>query len=137
VEVTQLTAAYRFLRLVENRIQAYQDKQTHLLPKDEPGRLRLARAMGFADWDGFSRVLGEHRGRVQGLFDQVFAAPAAEGHGPPAGDTAPGDRREKGPAIRVDPALATLWNGGPAPPRAEEVLTGFGFADPGPKSSMN
>jgi glutamate-ammonia-ligase adenylyltransferase len=131
VEVTQLTAAYRFLRLVENRIQAYQDKQTHLLPKDEPGRLRLARAMGFADWDGFAEVLGEHRGRVQGLFDQVFAAPAAEGHGPPAGDTVPGDQREKGSAIRVDPALATLWNGGSAPSRAEEVLTGFGFADPG------
>ncbi|MES9880116.1 MAG: bifunctional [glutamate--ammonia ligase]-adenylyl-L-tyrosine phosphorylase/[glutamate--ammonia-ligase] adenylyltransferase [Sedimenticola sp.] len=77
--VRELEEAYEFLRLVENRIQAWQDRQTHLLPEDEVGRLRMARAMGFADWDSFHQVLEDHRQRVQGHFDQVFAAPQVEG----------------------------------------------------------
>ena len=32
--VNELTAAYQFLRLSENRIQAWKDEQTHLLPVD-------------------------------------------------------------------------------------------------------
>jgi glutamate-ammonia-ligase adenylyltransferase len=44
-----LDDAYCFLRLVENRIQAHKDKQTHLLPSDDLGRLRLARSMGCPD----------------------------------------------------------------------------------------
>jgi glutamate-ammonia-ligase adenylyltransferase len=76
--VQELSDAYVFLRLVENRLQAWQDKQTHLLPADEPGRLRLARAMGFDAWDGLSEVLEQHRKRVQGHFDMVFAAPQVE-----------------------------------------------------------
>jgi [glutamine synthetase] adenylyltransferase / [glutamine synthetase]-adenylyl-L-tyrosine phosphorylase len=59
--VRGLDDAYCFLRLVENRIQAYRDKQTHLLPADEPGRARLARSMGFADWPAFEAVLEAHR----------------------------------------------------------------------------
>ena len=77
--VRELNDAYQFLRLVENRIQAWRDEQTHLLPADEAGRLRLARAMDFADWEGFSVALERHRRRVQGHFDGVFAAPQAEG----------------------------------------------------------
>jgi glutamate-ammonia-ligase adenylyltransferase len=74
----QLDEAYEHLRLVENRLQAWQDKQTHVLPNDEAGRLRLARSMGFTDWGAFSTVLEEHRRRVQGEFDRVFASPHAE-----------------------------------------------------------
>jgi len=76
--VLQLTEAYEFLRLVENRLQAWRDQQTHLLPADEAGRLRLARAMGFAEWAPFFRELEQHRQRVQAHFDTVFAAPQAE-----------------------------------------------------------
>jgi glutamate-ammonia-ligase adenylyltransferase len=72
-EVAELTAAYEFLRLVENRIQAWKDKQTHLLPDDEIGRLRIARSMGYADWDAFYGVLEQHREKVQIHFDNVFA----------------------------------------------------------------
>jgi len=74
----QLDEAYAYLRLVENRLQAWSDKQTHLLPEGEAARLRLARSMGFANWDGFFAVLEEHRRRVQGEFDRVFASPQAE-----------------------------------------------------------
>ncbi len=76
--VEELTAAYEFLRLVENRLQAWQDRQTHLLPDDQVARLRLARSMGFADWSGFSSTLEQHRQLVQGHFDKVFAAPQTE-----------------------------------------------------------
>ncbi|MEO5343258.1 MAG: bifunctional [glutamate--ammonia ligase]-adenylyl-L-tyrosine phosphorylase/[glutamate--ammonia-ligase] adenylyltransferase [Gammaproteobacteria bacterium SHHR-1] len=82
--VSELTQAYIFLRRVENRLQAWRDEQTHLLPLDEDptqlelNRLRLARAMGHAQWAGFNAELEEHRRRVQGHFDQVFAAPQAD-----------------------------------------------------------
>lgn len=72
-EVAELTAAYRFLRLVENRIQAWKDRQTHLLPEDAAGRLRIARTMGFADWESFFAALAQHRIKVQAHFDNVFA----------------------------------------------------------------
>ena len=74
----EVITAYRFLRLVENRIQAWQDRQTHLLPADETGRLRLARAMGYGSWETFAPILALHRRRVQGHFDMVFAAPQTE-----------------------------------------------------------
>jgi len=73
----QLAEAYGFLRRVENRLQAFADQQVHELPEDELGRLRLAYAMGYADWEPFARVLDGHRRAVQGHFEQVFAAPAA------------------------------------------------------------
>ncbi|WP_428610384.1 bifunctional [glutamate--ammonia ligase]-adenylyl-L-tyrosine phosphorylase/[glutamate--ammonia-ligase] adenylyltransferase [Sedimenticola sp.] len=72
-EVAELTEAYRFLRLVENRIQAWKDRQTHLLPDSPGGRLRIARSMGFDDWTSFFAVLEVHRFRVQAHFDNVFA----------------------------------------------------------------
>ncbi|MEW8505609.1 MAG: bifunctional [glutamate--ammonia ligase]-adenylyl-L-tyrosine phosphorylase/[glutamate--ammonia-ligase] adenylyltransferase [Candidatus Thiodiazotropha sp.] len=73
--VKELSDAYRFLRLVENRLQAWQDRQTHILPDDEMGRLRLARSMGYQEWDGFLAQIELYRKRVQGHFDMVFAAP--------------------------------------------------------------
>ncbi|MCB1759274.1 MAG: bifunctional [glutamate--ammonia ligase]-adenylyl-L-tyrosine phosphorylase/[glutamate--ammonia-ligase] adenylyltransferase [Gammaproteobacteria bacterium] len=77
-DVSCLMEAYEFLRLVENRLQAWQDRQTHLLPEGELARLRLARSMGFEDWAGFFGRLERHRKRVQESFDKVFAAPHAE-----------------------------------------------------------
>ena len=44
--VAELDAAYRYLRVVENRLQQWNDEQTHQLPEDERGRERLALAMG-------------------------------------------------------------------------------------------
>jgi glutamate-ammonia-ligase adenylyltransferase len=73
--VDELTAAYRFLRLVENRVQAWQDRQTHVLPQQPEARLRLARSMGFSDWDGFKAELDRHRAGVQARFDGIFADP--------------------------------------------------------------
>ncbi|TCT23832.1 glutamate-ammonia-ligase adenylyltransferase [Thiobaca trueperi] len=109
--IARLDAAYVFLRLVENRLQAYRDKQTHTLPDDAVNRLRLARSMGFADWTAFAAVLAEHRQRVQEQFDHVFAAPVEEAE--------PGDIN-----------LGMLWNGCHEPAHELELLKASGFADP-------
>ncbi|MEW8501005.1 MAG: bifunctional [glutamate--ammonia ligase]-adenylyl-L-tyrosine phosphorylase/[glutamate--ammonia-ligase] adenylyltransferase, partial [Candidatus Thiodiazotropha taylori] len=109
--VRELTEAYEFLRLVENRIQAWQDKQTHLLPSDETLSLRLARSMGFDDWRLFSEVLEQHRKRVQGHFDMVFAAPQAE-------------------ADQENQPFAAVWNDRLDEEQAESVLHQYGFGKP-------
>lgn len=77
-DVRELKRAYGFLRLVENRLQAWQDRQTHLLPEDDLSRHRLARSMDFADWGAFFQQLERHRQRVQENFDKVFASPHTE-----------------------------------------------------------
>ncbi len=111
--VRELKEAYEFLRLVENRIQAWQDAQTHLLPEDATGRLRMARAMGFDAWEAFFETLEQHRRRVQGHFDKVFAAPQA------------GDDEEK-----AAPLLLSLWRGQLTEEQALEVLSETGFPQP-------
>jgi glutamate-ammonia-ligase adenylyltransferase len=108
--VKQLDEAYENLRLVENRLQGWKDKQTHLLPEDEERRLRLARSMGFSGWDDFFRVLEEHRRRVQGEFDRVFAAPHAE---------------EK----HQEQVFSSIWNGTAEDTHYLEQLTEAGFKD--------
>ncbi|PHS22512.1 MAG: bifunctional [glutamate--ammonia ligase]-adenylyl-L-tyrosine phosphorylase/[glutamate--ammonia-ligase] adenylyltransferase [Methylophaga sp.] len=75
--VEALKAAYDFLRRTEHRIQAWADQQTHLLPKDEDARIRLASLMGFVDWQTFSNVLSDHRQQVQTHFEQILTAPQA------------------------------------------------------------
>ncbi len=73
--VEKLQASYRFLRLVENRIQQYGDKQTHDLPTDGTQRLSLAYALGFSGWEGFKLRLDEVRDEVHGIFGQVIESP--------------------------------------------------------------
>jgi [glutamine synthetase] adenylyltransferase / [glutamine synthetase]-adenylyl-L-tyrosine phosphorylase len=108
--VDELIEAYCFLRLVENRLQAWQDRQTHVLPADDTGRLRLARAMGYPDWQSFVRPLALHRKRVQSHFDMVFAAPHTETE------------------EAVQP-LAGIWNGALDEEAAPDVLEAAGFHD--------
>lgn len=109
--VAELTSAYEFLRLVENRIQAWQDRQTHLLPADDVGRLRMARSMGFDGWDKFYSVLESHRVKVQKYFDEVFAVSREE---------------ERAPA---HPLLA-VWHELLDPPQALACLEEYGFNEP-------
>ena len=108
--VRQLDTAYDFLRRVENRLQAFRDKQTHVLPTDPAGRLRLARSMGLSDWDAFAPILDAHRRHVQEQFDQCFSVPHAE------------------PQTQ-DPALAAVWRATVDRPRALDLLAAAGFGD--------
>ena len=109
----ELQEAYAFLRRVENRLQAWADQQTHLLPEDADRQLRLAFAMGYADWSAFYADLTAHAEIVNRHFDQVFG-------GTP---TAPQDGGRA-------QALAEVWRGGPNQEAALALLAEQGFADP-------
>lgn len=112
--VAELDGAYRFLRRVENRLQMTADQQTHQLPTDEMGRLRLAHSMGFPQWEPFAATLAEHRARVQRHFNQVFNVP-----------------RQAAATAREQPAqdFTVLWTGALAPPQAAALLVKAGFSD--------
>jgi glutamate-ammonia-ligase adenylyltransferase len=86
-----LSVDYRWLRNVEHRIQLWQERQVHLLPKDAEARKRIALAMGFRDsqessaLDRFDeahrRVLSDVRGR----FEKLFYRPMVEALADPTG----------------------------------------------------
>jgi [glutamine synthetase] adenylyltransferase / [glutamine synthetase]-adenylyl-L-tyrosine phosphorylase len=111
----RLAEAYRFLRRVENRLQAYADEQTHQLPEDETARLRLAFTLGFADWASFLKVLDKHRRFVHGQFEQVFSAPQAA-----AADTPP-----------AAASFEALWAGALDDTAARQLLAAAGCEDCG------
>jgi len=74
-----LTAAYRFLRVVENRLQMVADEQTHTLPADRDGLECFARFAGFPDRDAFARALLVHLRNVQRHYATLFEnAPVIE-----------------------------------------------------------
>ena len=110
--VAHLIQAYGFLRRSENRIQAYKDQQTHDLPEDEPGKVRLALTMGFDDWGSYVRALMAHVRRVEEQFQQVFAAPQSE----------EGDAAELG--------WVGIWTGDTVDATAIAQLRTSGFTDP-------
>ena len=83
--VDELLQAYRFLRLVENRLQEYSDENNHYLPEDETDRLRLAVSLNFPDWPALLAYLNKHRTRVKHWFATIVFGSAAE---PPAADSA-------------------------------------------------
>ena len=59
-----MTAAYRFLRHVEHRLQMVEDQQTHAMPKDEGGIARISSFSGFDDERVFRETLLGHLGNV-------------------------------------------------------------------------
>ena len=67
----QLRGAYRFLRRVENFIQAIRDQQSHDLPEDEADRERLCLAMGYSGWDALRADLQEQRDVIATQFGQL------------------------------------------------------------------
>ena len=74
-----LRTAYRFMRRVENFIQAMRDRQTHELPTDETDRARLYVAMGYPDWGSLAAAIDRHREAISSQFEEVaFRDPAAE-----------------------------------------------------------
>jgi [glutamine synthetase] adenylyltransferase / [glutamine synthetase]-adenylyl-L-tyrosine phosphorylase len=80
--VAALGAAYRFLRTVENRLQAIDDLQVHALPRQPLARAQLAYALDEASYDSLLERVQVHRARVQAQFARLAwerdaAAPAA------------------------------------------------------------
>ena len=109
----ELSDAYAFLRNTENRLQEYADQQTHQLPGDDYGRLRLAASMGFDDAESFRSALSRHRQNVHGHFQMLLES----------GDD------PKGPAEVEDP-LDSIWQGLMEGRQAEKTLTVKGYDQP-------
>jgi glutamate-ammonia-ligase adenylyltransferase len=68
--------AYRFLRMVEHRLQMIDDQQTHTLPKDPEGLDHVARFAGFDDTQDFEEALRTHLMKVQGHYARLFESEA-------------------------------------------------------------
>ena len=91
----ELGAAYRFLRMLEHRLQMVADEQTHTLPGDREGLERFARFCGFADRDSFADTLLGHLRNVQRQYATLFeSAPAAEARARALAFPADADNRE-------------------------------------------
>lgn len=79
--VAELEAAYRYLRMVENRLQEWNDEQTHQLPEDARARARLALAMNKPDWETLAAELEGHRARVAQHFARAVFGPTGSAPG--------------------------------------------------------
>lgn len=86
---SMLAEAYRFLRRLENFVQAIRDQQVHDLPSNGLDQARLALAMGYADWDQLSTALARHRCNVGEQFAAiVFRGSEEPMHTEAAGEVA-------------------------------------------------
>lgn len=109
-DAEELAEAYRFLRMVEHRLQLAQERQTHTVPEDERARRRLARAMGFVDaaektaLKQFETAWRERQKVVRRIHEKLFYRPLLE-------------RFAQAPAL--------------APDAAQERLRALGFRQPG------
>ena len=102
-----LADAYRFLRMVEHRLQIVRDLQTHDLPPDRHARTTLARSLGLADADELAARYEATTGLVRSIHERLFYRPMLEAFAGPTQPTHGTDR------------AAT-----------EELLGGLGFAEP-------
>ena len=114
--VEELGVAYRYLRVLENRLQMLRDMQTHTLPGDEVTRAQLARAMGAADWSALRQTLDTHLARVQREFQALVFAPA-------------NDREQQPKESSAGSELAQLWDESVSIPALQQIFESRGFAD--------
>jgi [glutamine synthetase] adenylyltransferase / [glutamine synthetase]-adenylyl-L-tyrosine phosphorylase len=91
----ELSAAYRFLRRVEHRLQMVADEQTHALPDSVDAVERFARFLGYEDRAAFAKDLLGHLNIVQGHYGKLFEGdPTGTATLPPADFSAgPEDQR--------------------------------------------
>jgi len=109
----ELVEAYIFLRNTENRLQAFSDQQTHQLPSDEKGKLRLAASMGCSDTESFLTLLNKHRQLVHGHFQMLLET---------------GETEERGKDDE-DP-LEVIWQDFAGDRPAEKTLQAMGYEQP-------
>ncbi|WP_019278034.1 bifunctional [glutamate--ammonia ligase]-adenylyl-L-tyrosine phosphorylase/[glutamate--ammonia-ligase] adenylyltransferase [Vibrio coralliilyticus] len=71
-EVNNLKLSYKFLRRLENLLQAMADKQTQTLPECENEQLQLAVAMGYPDWTSLIEQVRQHMHNVHQVFNNLI-----------------------------------------------------------------
>lgn len=75
-EAAEFSLDYRLLRVLEHRLQLERLRRTHLMPRDQAGLRRLARASGVApDAVRLGEVWQSTRQRVRGLHQRLFYRP--------------------------------------------------------------
>jgi glutamate-ammonia-ligase adenylyltransferase len=78
----EMIGAYRFLRMVEHRLQMIEDRQTQTLPATPAELESFARFAGFESAAAFSDALRLHLGRVEDHYAELFEeAPSLGGPG--------------------------------------------------------
>jgi len=70
-DAEEIGHAYRYLRRLENFIQAIRDQQTHDLPSSEIDRERLCLAMRYPSWDQLTEDLDRHRNAISAQFSAI------------------------------------------------------------------
>jgi [glutamine synthetase] adenylyltransferase / [glutamine synthetase]-adenylyl-L-tyrosine phosphorylase len=73
----ELSAAYRYLRTVEHRLQMINDEQTHSIPKQPDDIDRIARFLGEKDTAQFKQSLLKTFRTVKRHFDSLFKSDEA------------------------------------------------------------
>jgi glutamate-ammonia-ligase adenylyltransferase len=74
VEAAQLRQSYQFLRRLENRLQMFNEQQTHDLPDGRRQREVIARSFGYGEGalERFEEALSVHRAVARGCFDRIL-----------------------------------------------------------------
>lgn len=111
-ECARLKDGYAFLRSLEHRIQAFQERQTHELPDREEGLSRLARAMRVPGSEALLSELGRRADGIRSIYERLFRGAGAE-------------RRTEAPA-----EVLALLEGETDAGETRRRLERLGFSDP-------
>jgi [glutamine synthetase] adenylyltransferase / [glutamine synthetase]-adenylyl-L-tyrosine phosphorylase len=111
-DAAALDESYRFLRRLENVIQAIRDQQVHALPGSQPDQARLALAMDCSNWAALAEEIGRRREAVTGLFESV----AFRG----------GEKRLQ---TDIGGSAATLWNASSGMEEWADMFRNFGYGE--------
>ncbi|CAA7617332.1 Glutamate-ammonia-ligase adenylyltransferase [Candidatus Terasakiella magnetica] len=77
-----MAETYKYLRMLEHRLQMVDDKQTQTLPSSATALTEIAVFSGHADLEAFSETLTRHLQIVEGHYARLFEdAPALSAHG--------------------------------------------------------
>ena len=109
-DAAELDRAYRFLRIMEHRIQLFRLRRSHVVPTDEAELRRIARSMGFRAEPAaeLTEQWRRHGREVRRLHEKLFYRPLLNA------------------VARLEPGEARL-----TPEAARARLEALGYADPG------
>ncbi|WP_436169311.1 bifunctional [glutamine synthetase] adenylyltransferase/[glutamine synthetase]-adenylyl-L-tyrosine phosphorylase [Bosea sp. LjRoot9] len=105
----ELAESYRYLRVIEHRLQMRHDEQTQTLPKAKGDLEAFARFCGYPSTAAFGKALTAHARRVEGHYALLF---------------------EEGPSLASE-AGTLSFTGTELDPDTLATLRKLGFRDPG------
>lgn len=77
VLASQLRDSYTFFRILENRLQMLEDKQTQQLPTSDRQQQQILLSMGYGAWDEFVVVIQEKSQPVENYYTVLGSSPIA------------------------------------------------------------